>query len=484
MQVRQFSITTRLLSQRFKVAIVGTGPGGFYTAHHLLNKSSPDVKLDIDFFEKLPTPYGLSRYGVAPDHPEVKNCEEHLNNIMQDFGNTQNERHNVRFLGNVEIGKDISLKDLSENYNSIVLAYGCTSADNKLKVPGADLPGVVAARQFVNWYNGHPDYYETGNKYIPPPLDKIKTVSIIGNGNVALDVARILLADPKEHWSKTDISTEAQELLEKSTVEHVRIVARRGILESAFSNKEIRELFELPVRFVPLEKGLLDIDTKKLGRVDKRRISIIEKYNNNEKSSGRSWSLEYYKSPVEFIAGEDSLLRATKFVKNKPVDDPLSPGRVVATDEYVTEDNELVILSIGYQGSPLSEFEELGIWYDKNKLHNKNGRVLSTESKDRDEHNAIYKPGWYSAGWIKNGPKGAIATTMMDSFDTADKILEDLANDNYIKIYSNNQLEIPEKAVDWSNWQKLDNYEITKGKDLGKFRYKVCNKNNMLDKMY
>lgn len=276
MKPRFLSYTTRLLTKPFKVAIVGTGPGGFYTAHHLLNKSSPDVKLNIDFFEKLPTPYGLSRYGVAPDHPEVKNCEDHMINIMKDFGNSES-RHKVRFLGNVEVGKDIALKELEGNYNSIVLAYGCTSADNKLSIPGADLPGVVPARQFVNWYNGHPDYYGE-NKYIPPPLDKVDTVSIIGNGNVALDVARILLADPREHWAKTDISVDAQQLLEKSTVKHVRIVARRGILESAFSNKEIRELLELPVKFVPLPKDLLDFDTKKLGRVDKRRVSLLEKY--------------------------------------------------------------------------------------------------------------------------------------------------------------------------------------------------------------
>ena len=126
----------------------------------------------------------MSRYGVAPDHPEVKNCEDHMINIMKDFGDSES-RHKVRFLGNVEVGKDITLKELEDNYNSVVLAYGCTSADNKLSIPGADLPGVVPARQFVNWYNGHPDYYGE-NKYIPPPLDKVDTVSIIGNGNVAL----------------------------------------------------------------------------------------------------------------------------------------------------------------------------------------------------------------------------------------------------------------------------------------------------------
>lgn len=481
MKPRFLSYTTRLLTKPFKVAIVGTGPGGFYTAHHLLNKSSPDVKLNIDFFEKLPTPYGLSRYGVAPDHPEVKNCEDHMINIMKDFGDSES-RHKVRFLGNVEVGKDITLKELEDNYNSIVLAYGCTSADNKLSIPGADLPGVVPARQFVNWYNGHPDYYGE-NKYIPPSLDKVDTVSIIGNGNVALDVARILLADPREHWAKTDISVDAQQLLEKSTVKHVRIVARRGILESAFSNKEIRELLELPAKFVPLPKDLLDFDTKKLGRVDKRRVSLLEKYSKQQKEhTNRSWELEYYKSPEEFIQGENNLLKSTKFVINKPANDPLAPHKVEPTDETVTENNELVILSIGYQGSPIQGFEELGIWYEKNRLQNKSGRILSTKSKEKDEHNAVFKPGWYAAGWIKNGPQGAIASTMMDSFDTADKILEDLANDAYIKTNSDKELEFS-NAVDWGNWEKLNTYELERGEALGKTRLKVCNKDEMLKLM-
>lgn len=481
MKPRFLSYTTRLLTKPFKVAIVGTGPGGFYTAHHLLNKSSPEVKLNIDFFEKLPTPYGLSRYGVAPDHPEVKNCEDHMINIMKDFRDSES-RHKVRFLGNVEVGKDITLKELEDNYNSIVLAYGCTSADNKLSIPGADLPGVVPARQFVNWYNGHPDYYGE-NKYIPPPLDKVDTVSIIGNGNVALDVARILLADPREHWVKTDISVDAQQLLEKSTVKHVRIVARRGVLESAFSNKEIRELLELPVKFVPLPKDLLDFDTKKLGRVDKRRVSLLEKYSKQQKEhTNRSWELEYYKSPKEFIPGENDLLKSTKFVINKPANDPLAPHKVEPTDETVTENNELVILSIGYQGSPIQGFEELGIWYEKNRLQNKSGRILSTKSKEKDEHNAVFKPGWYAAGWIKNGPQGAIASTMMDSFDTADKILEDLANDAYIKTNSDKELEFS-NAVDWGNWEKLNTSELERGEALGKTRLKVCNKDEMLKLM-
>ncbi|KAI5950290.1 ARH1 [Candida theae] len=487
-RVRGLATATRLLNP-FKVAVIGTGPGGFYTAHHLLNKSSPDKQIHLDFFEKLPTPFGLSRYGVAPDHPEVKNCEEFMTNIMADFKDS--DRHRVRFIGNVEIGKDIKLKELEENYNAIVLAYGCTSADNKLNVRGTDSPGIISARQFVNWYNGHPDCYNTENPYKPPPLDKIEDVTIIGNGNVALDVARMLLADPKQHWHATDISVEAEELLEKSTIKNVNIVARRGILESAFSNKEIRELFELKdAKFEPLEEGLLErIATKKLGRVDKRRVSLLEKYNkpiSAEEKSRRKWTLRYLLSPVEFIT-RDGGIKETRFVKNEPVDDPLLPGRVKPTDKFVELKNELVILSIGYQGTSIEGFEEIGIWFDDNKLHNRGGRVLSQISKGETKENLTYKKGWYTSGWIKNGPKGVIAVTMMDSFDTAQNILEDLTNGDYIKVEEGKDIidsdvfKSLSDVIYWDDWKKLDNYEIKEGDKLGKTRYKVCNKNEMID---
>ncbi|KAI5962133.1 ARH1 [Candida pseudojiufengensis] len=486
---RCFSITSRLQATPFKIAIIGTGPGGFYTGHHLLNKSSSDKQIHLDFFEKLPTPFGLSRYGVAPDHPEVKNCESFMNDLMKDHGPQSNSKNRVRFLGNIEIGKDLSLKDLEEHYNSIVLAYGCTASDNKLKIPGSDLPGVISARQFVNWYNGHPDCYEKGNEYVPPALDKIKDVTIIGNGNVALDVARILLAQPKKHWYPTDISVEAEKLLTKSSVKNVNIVARRGILASAFSNKEIRELFELKdAKFKPIEEGLLEsVSTQNLGRVDKRRIGLLEKYNKPIKSltpEDRTWSLQYYKSPVEFIANEEGNISETKCVVNKPINDPLLPGRVEATDEYVSIKNDLVILSIGYQGTPIKGFEDIGICFKNNKLHNQHGRVLSTITEDQNDVNKTFKRGWYTSGWIKNGPKGVIAVTMMDSFDTGDKILEDLSNGIHLEIDPNKDVldKLKDKdIVYWDNWENLNKYELKKGEEMGKSRFKVCEKDKMLD---
>lgn len=486
--VRCFSISRQ--HNQFRVAIVGTGPAGFYTAHHLLNKSN-DLPIKIDFFDRLPTPHGLSRYGVAPDHPEVKNCEEYMDNIFRDHGDK------VRFFGNVNVGKDIPLKGLLEVYHSIVLSYGCTSSDNRLNIPGADSPAVILARQFVNWYNSHPDSANSETN-VPPPLEKIKNVTIIGNGNVAIDVARVLLADPGKHWSPTDISLEATELLKKSAVERVNIVARRGLLESAFTNKEIRELVELKkhlnVQLVPIDSNIMnDIkpNAKLLLRVDKRKFGILEKASDeaaaDPKPSHKKWALEFLKSPKEFVVDENdpSLLKETKFEVNELVEDKLTKRvSVKGTGQYVTIPNELVILSIGYKGSPLDGFEEVGLAFDsgKNCLVHKHGRLMLEKNLNEDlEHNYSYDKGWYTSGWIKSGPKGVIATTMMESFDTANNILEDLSNGVFNKpSKEDGEVDIPRHAVTWEGWTKLNEYELKEGEKLSKARLKVPTVSEML----
>ena len=444
-QKRFFSTASHIPS--YKIAIVGSGPAAFYTAHHLLNRSSPehDFRLNIDFFERLPAPYGLSRYGVAPDHPEVKNCEEYLDDIMQKFQN--HDKHNVRFFGNVDVGNDVSLQDLDKSYHSVVLAYGCTTADNSLNIPGENLPGVISARQFVNWYNGFPDKYFGG--FVAPPLHKINDVTIIGNGNVALDVARVLLADPETHWTPTDMLQNAVEILKQSAVKNVNIVARRGILESAFSNKEIRELFEVAkannVKFITLAPELMDgIDPKSLGRVDKRRLDILNKFSKQEVVGDRTWSLKYLMSPKEIVPSETDpeLLSGVGFAQNKLEKDSLTHKTSIkeSGEPPVFLKTDLLLLSIGY------------------------------------------KKGWYTSGWIKNGPQGVIATTMMDSFDTADTILEDLSNHVYS---SSSPLSIDEKLekldyVNWNSWMKLNQKEVDEGKLLGKSRVKYSKVKEML----
>lgn len=468
--------TSRVLN--YKVAIIGAGPAGFYTAHHLLHKAK-DVPISVDFFDRVPAPYGLSRYGVAPDHPEVKNCEEYMDNMMADFPDS------VRFFGNVNVGKDVTLQQLQNHYNSIVLAYGCTGSDRRLNVPGGDLRGVISARQFVNWYNSHPDTLNTADN-IPPPLEKITDVTIIGNGNVAIDVARVLLADPDTHWAPTDIAAQAVDLLKRSAVRRVNIVARRGVLESAFTNKEIRELLLLSkegsVAFEPVAEELmapLREKSKLLGRVDKRKVSLIDKGAEQPAQVEKVWKLEFLLSPKEFVAdsSDPDLLSETVFEVNELAEDPLTKRvSTKPTGTTRTIKNQLVILSIGYKGLPLQGFEEVGIKFDDktNCLANNGGRLMRVTANSENA-DISYSPGWYASGWIKHGPQGVIATTMMESFDTAEKVLEDLLNGVDCKPTTTEDIKevLPASTVEWTGWENLNKHELEEGATLGKTRSKV-----------
>lgn len=478
--VRSLHASTRKL---YKIAIVGSGPAGFYTAHHLLHKSK-NLPISIDFFDRLPTPYGLSRYGVAPDHPEVKNCEEYMENIMK------NESFDTRFFGNVNVGSDISLSDLKKHYHSIVLAYGCTASDNKLMVNGANHPAVVPARKLVNWYNGHPDAAEWSFS-----LDNVEDVTIIGNGNVAIDVARILIADPEKHWQPTDITSRAVEVLKNSAVKRINVVARRGLLESAFTNKEIRELVNISkesgVRFVPiLESVLAPIRerAKSLGRIDKRKFAILEKASQTQPSDAlclKEWELKFALSPKEFIADskDSALLRSSIFEANELVQDSLTNKvSVRPSGKLISIKNELVILSIGYKGNHLEGFEELDISFDeqRNCLSNNGGRLLSRSS----DKNLTYCHGWYTSGWIKHGPKGVIATTMMESFETAEKIIEDLSNGIFNQPNSNGDITdiLRQPVVTWDQWNHINSYELKAGSIAGKTREKIPTMAELLKK--
>ncbi|OBA19923.1 nucleotide-binding domain-containing protein [Metschnikowia bicuspidata var. bicuspidata NRRL YB-4993] len=481
-------ITTSRVAN-YNVAIVGAGPAGFYTAHHLLHKSK-HMPITVDFFDRLPTPYGLSRYGVAPDHPEVKNCEEYMNKLWTDFSDK------VRFFGNVNIGKDILLAQLEARYNSIVLSYGCTAFDIKLDIPGSSSPGVISAREFVNWYNGHPDSKQ-GSHFIPP-LEKVRNVTIIGNGNVAIDIARVLLADPKSHWAPTDITSEAVELLSRSKVERVNIVARRGILESAFTNKEIRELLEiskeLNIKFLPIPENVLAPIRQKaklLARVEKRKFSILDKASSQATTPGESskeWCLEFQLSPKQFVPSDEDaqLLKSTVFEVNELQEDSLTKKVTnKGTGKEIRIENDLVILSIGYKGEELEGFtaSELEFTQKDNRIANNEGRILrSGAAAAGKEEEFTYKRGWYVSGWIKNGPKGVIATTMMDSFDTAEKILEDLSNEIYNVPNESSDIEkiLPSPYVSWNGWKTIDLFELRQGRLLGKSRSKLRTINEMV----
>lgn len=461
---------TSILNQ-YRVAIIGSGPAGFYTSYRLIDKL-PGVK--VDMFEALPVPYGLARFGVAPDHPEVKNCQDKFQEVA--------ENESFRFIGNVKIGKDLDLKDLKENYNSVVFAYG-SAEDRKLGIPGEDLNGVFSAREFVGWYNGLPQF-----SGMNPPLEDAEDVVVVGNGNVGLDVARILLCDVSRLKS-TDITEEAYEVLKNSRVKNVKMVGRRGLLQSAFTTKEIRELVKEPgVEFTPLDPKYIDsyrAFIPMLSRSIKRVIQVLDKAkeeNAKKEQLNKNFTLEYLQSPVEFYANEKNtqLLSSTKVELNNLIQDDIqAPASSVSTGEYLVYKSELAFKSIGYKSLPIEGMKELDIPFDTRRgvIQNQFGRVVGEDSRTL--------PGWYVAGWVKNGPTGVIAETMRESFEVAETIMQDYYNDYCDKElragYDGVISKIRSRPVSWQDWLKIEKVENQRGQSVGKPRSKILSTDEMLN---
>lgn len=482
------------------IAVIGSGPSAFYTILHVLQKQDPSDVLNIDIYEKFPVPFGLSRYGVAPDHPEVKNCEDKFHEIMEETKklNTTSKslsekpiiKSRVQFFGNLEIGgQNLSLETLIKNYNSIIFAYGA-SRDNQLNIKGADLPGVISSRSFVGWYNDNPDF-----ENLNVPLDKVEDVVIIGNGNVALDVARVLLK-PVDDWKNTDLSEKVLKVLRSSKIKKVTIVARRGFLQSAFTNKELRELLELPMDDIQLERledsvfEQISFMKANLKRVEKRRVEMFEKYFrklDKEEAQGERtnkkafWSLQYLKSPVEIFGNsrDPQLLSSTKFVINKLEENINEPAKVVSTNDYISIKSDLLITSIGYKGTPIKGMEKssLRIKFDHARgiIENKFSKVLN--------YKGDVIPGVYVSGWINYGPKGVIASTMMNSFSTGAEVLEDIKNGIVNNVEGKTgfdavKSELEDKNVQyttWNDWKQIDQAEKQMGQKVGKPRLKFTN---------
>ncbi|XP_063749345.1 NADPH:adrenodoxin oxidoreductase, mitochondrial isoform X2 [Eleginops maclovinus] len=388
-----------------KVCIVGGGPAGFYTAQHLI-KARPDVAVDV--YERLPVPFGLVRFGVAPDHPEVKN-------VINTF--TQTARHErCSFYGNVNVGKDVSVEELREAYHAVVLSYGA-EGNRRMGVPGEDLSGVYSAKDFVGWYNGLPSCRELG-----PDLS-CETAVILGQGNVALDVARVLLS-PIDFLKKTDITQPALEALEASRVRRVLIVGRRGPTQIAGTIKEIREMVNLPntrpdmlaADFEGVKESLQD-----LPRPRKRLTELMlkaaletpgEKEQERREKATKVWGLRFYRSPVEILADPERSGRTAgiRLAVNK-LEGSGEGARAVLTGEVEDVTCGLVISSIGYKSLPI----DASVPFDSRRaiVPNHMGRIQEA-------------PGLYCSGWLKTGPTGVIATTLNNSFDTARSVMEDM----------------------------------------------------------
>ncbi|KAJ9209148.1 hypothetical protein DTO021D3_456 [Paecilomyces variotii] len=503
---RRYNSSTVRSDRPFRVAVIGSGPAGFYAAYRLLNKVEDAV---VDMYEKYPVPFGLVRYGVAPDHPEVKNCEEKFTEVAS------SPRFN--FIGNVELGSDLPLQSLKPHYDAMLFTYGA-SEDKELGIPGEKAcRNVYSARAFVGWYNGLPEYRD-----LAPDLSVGENAVIVGQGNVALDVARILLTDV-DVLRKTDISEYALEELAKSKVKRVRVVGRRGPLQASFTIKELRELFQLPsVSFDPVPKDILPPESviASLPRAQKRLIQLLAKGSStNEQEASKSWALDFLLSPhsLHWSPVHPYRLSHAKFTRNEldPAD-PYSPTSKV-TQKLLSSGKpaevnipaNIFFRSVGYKSLPLPGFEELGIQFDDRRGVIPNdglGRVTSPTKQSEEIETRVgavipHVPGLYCAGWVKRGPNGVIATTMTDAFTTADTIAADYEAQ---KTNAERSLSLlnsesggstglgwegvrPEaekkglRPTNWKDWQRIDAVEKERGKQKGKLREKFGRVQEMLE---
>src|SRR5688500_9797484 len=383
-----------------RVAVVGSGPAGFYAANALL---SADPPAEVDVLERLPTPWGLVRLGVAPDHPKLKEVSRAFERTAQ--------RPGFRFVGNVELGRHVTHDELAARYDGVVYAVGAQS-DRRLGIPGEDLPGSWAATEFVAWYNGHPDFQE-----LPFDLDVERAV-VVGAGNVALDVAR-MLALTREELDPTDTTDAAIEAISSSPLREIVVLGRRGPAQAAFTTPELKELGELAGADVVVDPTELELDPASLGSLEgntnaTRNMEVLREFASRKPTGKpRRVVLRFLVSPVA-IVGEDAV-EGVEVVHNELVADG---GRISAqaTDRRETIPAGLVFRSVGYRGVALP-----GLPFDpaRGTLLNDGGRVL--------DESGTPLAGVYCAGWIKRGPTGVIGTNKKDETETVQILLEDAA---------------------------------------------------------
>lgn len=451
-----------------RVAIVGAGPTGFYTAEHLFKRK--DLAVEVDMFDSLPTPFGLVRAGVAPDHQKIKSVTKLYTRIAENPG--------YRFFGNVKFGEDISLEDLQDHYHQIVFCTGAQT-DNYLNIPGADLEGHHPATEFVAWYNGHPDFRD-----LEFDLSQEK-VAVIGVGNVAIDVARILSLSHDE-LAKTDIADYALEALSNSGVKEVYIIGRRGPVQAKFTTPEVKEIGELEeadVFTLPEEMELDELSQKQLessaDRGTARKVELLQSYSENEPTGKpKKLILRFLVSPVEMYGDDDGHITGMKLVKNELYATEAGTLRSRSTDDFEDIEAGLVFRSIGYRGVPLPGIPFNESW---GVILNEEGRVIDPDTR---------KPvtGQYTAGWIKRGPSGVIGTNKPDALETVEKMLEDVqagvlimptnpGADDALKMVEERQPDY----FSFTDWEKLDEIEVARGEEENRPRVKFTSVKDMMD---
>jgi len=419
----------------YKIAIVGAGPAGYFTAQAFQNAQTEDLTFAIDMIERLPTPWGLVRSGVAPDHPKIKTVSKVFEKIAKTEG--------FRLFANVELGKDVSLKDLRERYDAVVLATG-SPRGRKLGIPGEELANCISAAEFVPWYNAHPDYVN-----VEVDLDT-DTAVVIGAGNVAMDVARILAIDPSE-LDLTDTAEHALVEFKQSKIRNVIICGRRGAEHAAFTAPELRDLPKLENTDVYVDADQINQAASRieqLGEVEKDLRNNLEAMRliaeHDKKGFERKLEIKFLSAPIE-IKGRDKVEEII-FAINEVKD-----GKVITTDKTFTIKAGLVVTAIGYDS-----VEYAGINIENGRISNIAGHV---------DHNV------YVTGWAKRGPVGVIGTNKSDSNDVVELIISNLTEPKVSEGVSA-LLKSGHEVIDQVSWGKINASEVISGEIAGKPRIK------------
>lgn len=494
-------LSTSSTDAGLRVGIVGTGPSAFYTAKYLLKDID---NIEIDMFDRLPTPYGLVRSGVAPDHPSVKNCQEDFANVASD--------PRCRFFGNVEVGKDIDIEQLREKYSAVVLAYGADST-RTLGIPGEDLEGVYPARTFVNWYNGHPEFQDNDFKLgTHEDGGPDKNAVVIGQGNVAIDVARVLVS-PLSRLQPTDITQHALDQLEHSDISDVYVVGRRGHVQSAYTIKEFREFKTIDDVRVQIDRdefeaGLNEASKQEAqDRKNKRKLKLTQEYvdaaaaEEDVQVGEKRVHFRYLLNPVEFKADPEQPGRVGSVVLERTeLTGDAGKQRVKNTGEHMEIPACLVLTSIGYRSVPMP-----GVPFDddwKHTIPNTQGRVLqsvggaggagggsaeegSAEGKSGGQAEEELMKGMYVTGWLRRGPEGIIQTNIIDAKQVVDSIKDDISTGAIGDVGGDCDITsvLQSSGVDYvtlEGWNKINHEEVTTGESKGKPREKVTCVERML----
>ncbi|MFC6590840.1 FAD-dependent oxidoreductase [Deinococcus lacus] len=435
--------------QPLRAAIIGSGPSGIFAAEALLRSGLP---VQVDVFDRLPTPYGLVRYGVAPDHLTIKSVTKGFEKTLSD------ER--VRFFGNVEFGRDVTYEEMRAHYAALIYTVGASS-DRRLGIPGEDLTGNLSATEFVAWYNGHPDAAARD-------IDlSARGVAVVGVGNVALDVSRILAKTPGELHA-SDIAPHALEALEQNQVTDIHILGRRGAAQAKFTTKELREFGELSSAGVTVRPEEIEVSEEDEAAADntvKKNLEVLREFRDAPTpatAKPRQVHLRFLVSPAEILGDDQGRVRAIRLERNR-----LENGNAVGTGEFEELPVQMVIRSVGYLGQPLP-----GVPFDERRgvIPNQGGRVEG-------------RTGEYTAGWIKRGPSGVVGTNRKCAADTVALLIEDAQSGRLPQQSGDIAPLLASRGTDvysFHDWRTLDAHEQSEGQSRGRPRHKVVHREHML----